>query len=264
MSDVKLTQDGHVLTITIDRPSKKNAFTLEVIDGIVDALRKAQRDPECRAVILTGSGDAFCAGVDLSEVADMQEAGADGAYHWKAFLMERIHTIALTLDAFDKPVIAAVNGPAYGAGMDLALMCDMRFLSHSARLCEAYVNLGVVPGDGGCYYLPRLVGPAKALELLMSGRVVEPDEARSLGLANDVVADDKLMEHSMAFARVLTAKSPIALRMIKRATYQSMNCDLRTSLDLISSHMSVVQTLADTAEANAAFTGRRRAQFKEE
>lgn len=264
MSDVKLTQDGGILTIAINRPEKKNAFTLDVIDDIVSALSTAQRDPACRVVILTGTDDAFCAGVDLSEVAHMQTASAYQAYKWKAFLMERVHAIALALDAFDKPVIAAVNGPAYGAGMDLALMCDIRFLSQSARLCEAYINLGVVPGDGGCYYLPRLVGPAKALELLMSGRVVEPDEARSIGLANDVFADGELMDGAMKFARVLARKSPIALRMIKRATYQSMTTDLRTSLDLISSHMATLQTLSDTKEAAAAFAAKRKPDFNEE
>ncbi len=249
MSEIKIEQVGYVFVISINRPEKKNAFTLQILEEIVELLKALQKDKACRVVVLTGEGDAFCSGVDLSVVTRMKAENASEPHDWKALLMDHVHAIALTLDDFDKPVIAAVNGPAVGAGMDLALMCDMRFLATSATLCEAYINLGVVPGDGGCFYLPRLVGLAKALELLLSGRVVDADEARELGLANHVFPDDELMEQTMEFAHGLAEKSPVALRMIKRATYQSLRSDLRTSLDLISSHMGVVQSLSDTTEA---------------
>jgi enoyl-CoA hydratase/carnithine racemase len=140
----------------------------------------------------------------------------------------------------------------------------MRFAGESARFCEAYINLGVVPGDGGCYYLPRIVGLPKALELLLSGRVVEAAEAREIGLANRVCADDSLMAETMEFAEILAAKSPVALRLVKRATYQSLGTDLRTSLDLISSHMAVVQSLDDTAEAARALAARETPRFGED
>lgn len=252
MSNIKVEQIGYVFVISINRPEKKNAFTLHVLEEIVRLLKALHKDKACRVVVLTGQGDAFCSGIDLSVIAQMKAENASAPHDWKTLLMDHVHAIALALDDFDKPVIAAVNGPAYGAGMDLALMCDMRFLAASATFCEAYINLGVVPGDGGCFYLPRLVGPAKALELLLSGRVVGADEARDLGLANRVYPDGELLEQTLEFAHGLAEKSPVALRMIKRATYQSLRCDLRTSLDLISSHMGVVQSLSDTPEAGRA------------
>jgi enoyl-CoA hydratase/carnithine racemase len=264
MPDVSVERTGHVVTIAIDRPERRNAFTLEVLDDIVATLEGLRRDRDCRAVILTGRGGAFCAGVDLSVIERMKAEGAAEPHHWKALLSDRVHRIALALEDFDKPVIAAVSGPAYGAGMDLALMCDMRFAGESARFCEAYINLGVVPGDGGCYYLPRIVGLPKALELLLSGRVVEAAEAREIGLANRVCADDSLMAETMEFAETLAAKSPVALRLVKRATYQSLGTDLRTSLDLISSHMAVVQSLDDTAEAARALAARETPRFGED
>ncbi|MCP1335468.1 enoyl-CoA hydratase/isomerase family protein [Futiania mangrovi] len=264
MSDVLVERDGHVFVIAINRPHKKNAFTLEVLEEIASTLLRLRRDPACRAIILTGTGDSFCAGVDLSIMEGMRADGSATPSGWKSLLMDRVHKIALALDDFDKPVIAAVGGPAYGAGMDLALMCDMRFVGASARMCEAYINLGVVPGDGGCYYLPRIVGLPKALELLLSGRVVGAAEALEIGLANRVCEDDALMAETMAFAQILASKSPSAVRMIKRATYQSLACDLRTSLDLISSHMGVVQSLDDTAEVARALKSGDEPNFKEQ
>lgn len=263
MSDVLVERDGYVTVISINRPQKKNAFTLEVLESVVGMLGDLRRDKNCRAVILTGKGDAFCAGVDLSIPQQMRVDGANAPNDWKNLLKDRVHQIALALDDFDKPVIAAVNGPAYGAGMDLALMCDMRFVSSSARMCQAYINLGVVPGDGGCFYLPRIVGLPKALELMLSGRVVDADEAINIGLANRVFADDALMAETMKFAQLLATKSPIAMRMIKRATYQSLDSSLRTSLDLISSHMAVVQSLEDTGEAVRAAKAGEKPLFKE-
>lgn len=263
MSEVLLDRDGHVAVIAIDRPERRNAFTLEVLDDIVGHLGALRRDPGCRAVLLTGTGGAFCAGVDLGVIERMRAEGAAKPHHWKALLSDRVHQIALALEGFDKPVIAAVDGPAYGAGMDLALMCDMRFLGASAKLCASYINLGVVPGDGGCYYLPRIVGLPRALEILLSGRVVGAEEALSIGLANRVCPAGALMPQTLEFARLLATKSPAALRLIKRATYQSLDTDLRTSLDLISSHMAVVQSLEDTEEAARAFAARETPQFRE-
>ena len=264
MSDLKVEKIGHVVVIAIDRPEKRNAFTLEIVEEIVNHLAALKQDDGCRAVVLTGRGGAFCSGVDLSVIEDMQASGQAAPADWKHLLTEKVHRIALALEDFDKPTIAAVDGAAYGAGMDLALMCDMRFVSTKARFCEAYINLGVVPGDGGCYYLPRIVGVPKALELLLSGRVVDAEEAREIGLANRVCAPDALMEETLSFAAGLATKSPAAIRLIKRATYQSLGTSLQASLDLISSHMALIQSMEDTQEAARAlrdgddpeFTGR--------
>lgn len=263
MPDVEISQSEGVALIRINRPEQKNAFTLELLEEIAAFLEASQRGEDDRVVVLTGAGESFCAGVDLSILKMIREQKDESAaLKWKKVLWERVHRVALAMDAYDRPIIAAVNGAAYGAGMDLALMCDMRFAGQRARFCEAYINLGMVPGDGGCFYLPRLVGLGKALELLLGGEPVDAQEARELGIVNRVYADDELLDQTLEFARRLAGKSPVALRMIKRATIQSLRLDLRTSLDLISSHMGIVQTLSDTSEAIAAHRERRPARFE--
>jgi enoyl-CoA hydratase/carnithine racemase len=145
--------------------------------------------------------------------------------------------------------------------MDMALMCDMRFASETMSMAASYVRLAVVPGDGGCYYLPRLVGPAKALELLLSGDPVGADDAERMGLVNRVYPDDRLLGETLAFARRLAAGPPVAVRLIKRTVYQSSRTDLATALALAGSHMGVVMTMSDHAEGVAALREQRAASF---
>jgi len=148
--------------------------------------------------------------------------------------------------------------------MDMALMCDMRIAGESASFSAAYVRLGVIPGDGGCYFLPRLVGIAKALELLLTGDTVDAVEAAEIGLVNHVVSDSELLSYTQSLAQRIAEQSPLAIKLIKRTVYQSQNTDLRTSLDLVASHMGVIMTTNDHQEALSArrelragnFTGR--------
>lgn len=260
MSEIDYAVRDRVATITLDRPGSKNAFTLEMIDEWADRIEEARHDPSVGALALTGSGDAFCAGGDLSVIASMDSSPLVG----KNALTEHIHRVALAMDAMDKPTIAAINGVAVGAGMDMALMCDIRFMARSAQLSEGYIRLGLVPGDGGAYYLPRIVGTAKALELLLTGDFVDAAAALENGLVSRICDDDKIRDETQEFAARLAAGPPIAARMIKRAMYQGMRADLRTSLDLISSHMGIVSTTEDAREALLAkregrspkFTGR--------
>ena len=260
MPELDYIVENRVAWIRLNRPAQKNAFTLAMIDAWSARLGEAQGDPDVGAVVVTGNGDGFCAGVDLSVIEEM--AQKPSALAWKSLLMDRVHKVALTLERMDKPVIAAVNGVAVGAGMDMALMCDMRFAARSARFSEGYIRIGAVPGDGGCYYLPRLVGTAKALELLLSGAFVDAPEALRIGLVNRVFEDTELIEGVREFAVGLASQSPVAVRMIKRAVYQSERCDLRTSLDLISSHMGIVQTTDDSREALEAFRQGRPSRFE--
>jgi len=263
MADIEFSRAGDVAIVTINRPHKKNAFTLELIEEMADFIFAASAGGEYRVIVLTGREGSFCAGVDLSIVEAVRaDAAQPAAMAWKRLLWDRVHRLALAIDGCDLPIIAAVNGPAYGAGMDLSLMCDMRFAASSAKFCESYINIGLVPGDGGAFLLPRLVGIGKALELLLSGEPVNADEAHRIGLVNRVYEDSELLERTIEFAEVLAGKSPVALRMTKRAVMQSAHLDLKSSLDLISSHMGVVQTLDDTAEAFASFRERRPAHFK--
>jgi len=259
MSDATLhyeVSEG-IATITLDNPTRKNAFTLDMIDDWADALRAAADDDAVRVVILTGAGDAFCSGIDLSVL----QAVEDVPLARKRMLTHGVHKVARAVEALDKPLVCALNGVAVGAGLDMALMCDMRFMGRSARLSEGYIKVGLVPGDGGAWFLPRLVGPAKALELLLTGDFVEADEALRIGMVNRVYDDAELQERTREFAAQLAAMSPVAVAVIKRTVQQSAAIDLRTSLDLISSHMAVVQSTDDYREAQTAFAERRPGRF---
>jgi enoyl-CoA hydratase/carnithine racemase len=260
MADLEYTVEDGIGTILLNRPEKKNAFTLEMIDAWAEALVSVRTDGDVRVVVLRGAGDAFCSGVDLGRYDPGSPEPTP--LERKRTLTDRIHRIAYALEDLDKPVLASVGGVAVGAGMDMALMCDIRLCSRSARFSEGYIRVGLVPGDGGCYYLPRLVGIAKALELLLTGDFVDGEEAARLGIVNHVCDDDTLLDETYALARRLADGPPIATAMIKRAVYQSARSDLRTALDLISSHMAVVQSTRDSKEAFAAFVEKRPAQFE--
>jgi enoyl-CoA hydratase/carnithine racemase len=258
MADLEYQINDGVGTILLNRPHKKNAFTLEMIDRWAAVLVAARTDPDVRALVLTGAGDGFCSGVDLDSFSQRGSAPLEV----KRNLTDRIHRVAYALQDLDKPMIAAVNGVAVGAGMDMALMCDIRLAARSARFSEGYVRVGLVPGDGGCYFLARLVGTARALELLMTGDFVDAEEAERIGIVSHVHDDELLMAETIALARRLAAGPPVAIAMIKRAVYQSADCDLRTALDLISSHMAVVQSTSDSQEAYRAFVEKRTPIFE--
>lgn len=240
-----LKEDG-VATIRLNRPGKKNSFTMEMIAEWIAALEACRRDPGIKVIVVTGTGDAFCSGADLTNIPDSRNYGP---VEHKNMLWEQVQRIALVLEDIDKPVIAAVNGVAVGAGLDMALMCDLRFAADTARLSEGYVKAGLVPGDGGCYFLPRLVGTAKALELFWTGDFIDAQEALRIGMVNRVYPAGKLMEETYLFARRLAAGPGLIIRTTKRAVYQSSRVDLRTALDLISSHMGVIRTSKDHLDA---------------
>ena len=260
MSDLEWTVEGSIATIRLNRPERRNAFTFEMVREWAALLRDARTDDSVRVVVLTGTGDrAFCSGIDLGSISNANPTLTP--LQRKSHLHDEIHQVALALEALDKPVIASINGAAVGAGLDMALMCDMRIAARSAKLSEGYIKVGLPPGDGGAYYLPRLVGTAKALELLLTGDFISADEAHRIGMVNRVVDDGDLGPATRALAEQIAAAPPVTVRMIKRATYQSANADLRTSLDLISSHFAVVAATDDAAEALSAMQEKRAPRF---
>jgi enoyl-CoA hydratase/carnithine racemase len=258
MSDLIYEVKDRVATITLNRPDKLNAFTGPMIDAWAGSLAEAQRDDNVNVVVVTGSGRAFCAGGDVGRMGQGAPSPLDG----KNQLWENIHRVPKTLEAMDKPVIAMVNGLAVGAGMGMCVMCDVRVASDHARFSTGYVKVGLVPGDGDTYFLPRLVGAAKALELLWTADFIEAPEALRLGIVNRVVPAANLAESTYALARQIADGPQIPIRMIKRLVYQSLKLDLRTHLDLVSSHMSIVRQTADHAEGVAAFKEKRSAKFQ--
>ena len=246
-----------VATLTLNRPDKMNAFTGPMLDRWVWALGEAQRDPDVNVVIVTGAGKAFCAGGDVGRMGQGDPTALDN----KNQLWEGIHRVPKTLEQMDKPVIAMINGVAVGAGMGMSVMCDLRIAADTARFSTGYVRVGLVPGDGDTYFLPRLVGAAKALELLWTADFIEAPEAHRLGIVQRVVPDAQLREETYALARKIADGPQIPVRMIKRLVYQSLKLDLRTHLDLVSSHMSIVRQTADHAEGVAAFKEKRPPKF---
>jgi enoyl-CoA hydratase/carnithine racemase len=244
---VVLSIDEHgVATITLNRPERRNAFNVEMIDRWHERLKSALADPKVLVIVLTGAGKAFCAGGDLDEVIKFR---TQDSLARKNFLWEHVHKIAFALERADKPVIAAVNGVASGAGCDMALMCDLRIVARSAVFSESYIRLGLIAGDAGTYFLPRLIGSVRALELFWTGREVRSDEAERIGLVNRVVDDADLLPATYQLARQIASQSPQAVRLFKRAVYQSQTLPLATHLDMVSSHMAVLE---DTAEHHAA------------
>src|SRR6185436_12479341 len=228
--------DG-IARITLNRPERMNAFTFEMIDAWTAALQQCRTDDNVRVIVLTGAGNAFCSGGDIVEMGDRLQHTPEQR---KSELFNRIERIPLALEDLDKPVIAAVNGVATGAGMDMALMCDIRYAAQSARFAETYIKVGLVPGAGGAHFLPRLVGVSKALELFLTGDFLDADEALRLGIVNKVFPDETLLEEVETIARRMVKAPTLTLRTIKRAIYQGMRNDLRTNLDMISSHYAVI------------------------
>ena len=257
MSELLYDVEDRIATITLNRPDKLNAFTGPMIDAWARALAEAQADDQVNVIVVTGSGRAFCAGGDVGRMKEGKPTPLDN----KNQLWENIHRIPKTLEAVDKPVIAMVNGLAVGAGMGMCLMCDVRIASDEARFSTGYVRVGLVPGDGDTYFLPRLLGPAKALELLWTADFVDAQEALRLGIVNRVAPTGDLAQQTQTLARQIADGPQVPIRMIKRLVYQSLRLDLRTHLDLVSSHMAVVRDTLDHAEGVAAFKEKRPPKF---
>ncbi|HLG87013.1 MAG TPA: enoyl-CoA hydratase-related protein [Alphaproteobacteria bacterium] len=254
-ANLKFSIADGVGRIVLDRQERMNAFTFEMIDAWAAALRHCRADDAVKVITVTGAGSAFCSGGDIVE---MTERLGQTPEQRKSETFERVQRIPLALEDLDKPVIAIVNGVATGAGMDLALMCDIRYAAQSARFAETYVKVGLVPGAGGAHFLPRLVGASKALELFLTAEFIDADEALRLGLVNKVFPDASLAEDTAKVIPKMTAGPTFAVRAMKRAIYQGMRNDLRTSLDLISSHYAVATACADHREAVGRFVAKRK------
>ena len=216
--------DG-IATIRLNRPDRLNAFTPAMLDAWGDAIEVCKRDAAVRAVVLTGTGRGFCSGGDVRAMRDRHQRD-ESAFERKTDMWERIHRIPKLLEDFDKPYIVAINGVAVGAGLDMALMGDIRFAAASARMGKSYIKVGLVAGDGGTWFLPRLVGTAKALELLWTGDIIDAQEAERIGIVNKVLPDDALLPHTYEFARRLAAAPAMTLRLMKRAVYQGLRMGL--------------------------------------
>jgi enoyl-CoA hydratase/carnithine racemase len=271
MSDLLFRVDNGIARITLNRPDKLNAFSTEMIDLWIDALETIRDDDDIRVVVLSGNGRAFCSGGDVKSMTGGEgmlynNTGAGDmvstALARKNTLWKKVQRVPLLLQDIDKPVIAVIHGVAIGAGFDMTLACDIRIAAKSAKISESYVKAGIVPGDGGAYFLPRFVGVDKALEMLWTGDVFSAEEAKQLGLVTHVVPDEELNEFVENYIQRLVDGPQEVLRFTKRAVYQGLQMDLRSSLDMISSAMGIVTELEDYQEGVRAILEKRKPKFQ--
>jgi len=244
-----------VTTITLNRPDKLNAFSGTMREDLLAALREAAG----RVIVITGAGRAFCAGGDVEYMSGLQKNGDAAAFRK---LLDAGREIVTTIASIDKPVIASVNGIAAGAGCNLALACDYRIASDTAKFSESFVKIGMHPDWGGTWLLPRLVGSGRAMEMLMTGRMVDADEALRIGLVERVVPSAELAAETERLAQAIAAGPPLAIAGIKRALAQSEVNDLKTQIDLESAHQLQAFASSDAAEGMAAFFEKRPPMFR--
>ncbi|MBM3945821.1 MAG: enoyl-CoA hydratase [SAR202 cluster bacterium] len=257
------TVDEHVATITLNRPERMNAFDDLMVSEWADAIRSAQGDEGVRVVVVTGAGRAFCAGANLRPRAEgdvLREAAATAER--RNSLRFSVHRVPQMLQYLDKPYIAAVNGAAVGAGMDMCSMADVRIASDHARFAMSYVNIGLIPGDGGAWLLPRLVGVQRALQLIWSGEMFDAQEALRMGYVARVVPGPSLMAETLAYAKGLADGPPVAIQMAKRLVYRGLDSSFLEGLEAAQAAMSIVQSTQDADEGRQAFREKRRPVFK--
>lgn len=252
---IQLASHDGVAIITLNRPDKLNALNAELLDALEHTLIHLQEDTATRVVVITGSGSkAFAAGADIAQLH------AQDAYTGRLFA-ERGQRVFSRIERLGKPVIAAVNGFALGGGCELAMACHMRFAAETAKFGQPEINLGIIPGYGGTQRLPRLVGMAKALELILSGEMIPADEAHRVGLVNRLYPSADLLEATLAFARALAAKAPLALRACLESTQASGDTSLLEGMYVESSIFGNTCGSEDFNEGTAAFLEKRPASF---
>jgi enoyl-CoA hydratase/carnithine racemase len=257
------TKANGIAMITLNRPQILNAFTPIMIDEWVQAIEAAKLDAEVRVVIVTGAGRGFCSGADVRSFREREHVDGNPVVDGRYWLQHSVHRVPLALRTLDKPYIAAVNGPAAGAGMDMASMADIRIASETARFSMSYVNVGIVPGDGGCYYLPRIVGVARALDLIWTGRTMDAQEALRMGYVNQVVPSEQLMDTVTAYAIQLAKGPQVAMELAKRLVYEGLETNnLFKELRSAEHAMLIARSSEDAIEGPRAWAEKRPPQFK--
>jgi 2-(1,2-epoxy-1,2-dihydrophenyl)acetyl-CoA isomerase len=254
MAEVETTRDGAVLTITLNRPDVLNAFNADLHRALSSALGDAQAD-DVRAVVITGAGRGFCVGQDLTE---FREAPGDIGER----LRGNYHPNILALRRLEKPVLAAVNGPAAGAGLSFACACDLRLAAASATFVPAFINIGLVPDSGGTYFVRRLLGTARAFEWMTSGRRLSAVEALEWGLVSEVVEDKKLAERAAERAAALAAMPTRGIGLTKRLFDHAENATLEEQLELEAQLQTAATKTADFREGVDAFLEKREPRFE--
>ena len=253
-----LERRGPISVLTLNRPDVMNAWNAKMREELRDAVSALVEDDELRVAIVTGTGRAFSAGEDVRGMGDLTAVGPRGFRR----RVRMIHNVFDDIEQMEVPVIAALNGVAAGGGLELALSCDFRFAADSARMGLPENNVGLIPGSGGISRLVKLVGPAKAKRLVMTGEIIPAARALDIGLVDEVVPADQLMARAMEFAELLAAKAPLALVTAKLVINQCVNVDIETGRNFERIGQSVLKLTADHKEGQTAFVEKRKPQFK--
>ena len=250
--DIIFTQEEGIATITLNRPHTLNALTNNMIQEWVAAIEEAKKDPEVKVLVVTGAGRGFSSGADMR-----QRSSSPGPASQRSYLVGR------ALKDFYKPYIGAINGPAVAAGMNLASMCDIRIASEQARFGMVFVSrLGITPGDVGAYYLPRIVGVARAAELIWTGKIINAEEALAIGYVSRVVPQDQLMEATRELALELARGPALAIQLSKRLIYRCLSLDLEAAVEAHYWALAEANASRDSGEGRQAWEEKRAPLFE--
>lgn len=254
---IDLSVDNNIATLRLNRPETLNAWNLQMREELRDAVREMVENDDLRAAIVTGTGRAFSAGEDVRGMGDLSAVGPKGFRR----RVRMIHNVFDEIEQMEIPVIAAINGVAAGGGLELCLSCDFRFAADTAKMGLPENNVGLIPGSGGISRLVKLVGPAKAKYLVMTGEVVPAEKALAFGLVEEVVPADQLMDHARAFAERLAAKAPLAIGTAKIVINQCVNVDIETGRNFERIGQSVLKLTSDHKEGAQSFVEKRKPNF---
>jgi 2-(1,2-epoxy-1,2-dihydrophenyl)acetyl-CoA isomerase len=246
---VRYATEGPLALVTLDRQEARNAYSDAMCEQLVASLDRAEADANVRCVVLHGAGKTFHSGGDLKAMRERSGMFSGDPADLRERYIRGIQAVPRRIAEFPKPLLAAVHGAAIGAGLDLACMCDLRIVATGTQLGSTFVRVGLVPGDGGAFFLARTIGFPRALELMLTGRVIDTDEALRIGLVHEVVAPEQLLETAKARALAIAQLPARAVQLTKRAAYRSWNGDQTTALELAASYQGIVQNLPDHLRA---------------
>lgn len=263
MSDfLKYEQDGHIVTLTMNEPERRNPLTGNTaVQEFLAAVDRIQDDRSVRAVVITGSGSAFSSGGNVRDMGRHASGEVPGMEIRQEY-RRGIQRLPLALFNLEVPLIAAVNGAAIGAGLDLTCMCDIRVASEQARFAESFVKLGIIPGDGGAWLLPRIIGMSRAAELTFTGQIIDARQALEWNLVSRVVPAEELLPTAYGIAQAIAANPPHAVRLAKRLLREGMHTRLDTLLEISAAFQALSHQTEDHREAVSAFVDKRSPLFK--
>jgi len=260
---LKFNVENHIATITLNQPETRNSISEhEMIDAIVSACDELNQNNDIRVAILTGAGSAFCSGGNVKDMRDKKGMFAGSSDELADNYRNGIQRIPLALSQVEIPLIAAVNGPAVGAGCDLTCMCDIRIASEKAKFAESFIKVGIIPGDGGAWFLPRIIGISRASQMALTGQMIDASTAMDWNLVSEVVDHDELMIRANALAKQIAANPPQVIRATKRLLKLGQTMDLPELLNESANVQAQMHETKDHLEAVNAFLEKREPNFQ--